>query len=431
MPRIAQRAGLAAIVPAATPMSDTRWLVWMCMSRMSFGFIFMAYTGAVPVLMRDWHMGAGEAGLINTGWHLGYLVSLFAVGFLSDRFGAKRTFLAASIAAVTSALAFAAFAQGFRSGLWLYALTGLCSGGSYTPGLTLISQRFEARRRGGAMGWYLAASSLGYALSLVFGSALIAAAGWRMSFFAAALGPVAGALIASRVLRHSRNVVVPRAAKRDTLGALLEVVRNRPAMLAIWSYAFHCWELLGLWAWLPAYLAAVALADFGAPNAVSVGALLAGLSFATNTIGSVAAGRLSDARGRTTVMLMMTLTSLFCSMAFGWMFAFPLWMVTAVAIVYNLTAVSDSSVYSTALTEYVPERLLGAAYSLRAAIGFGLGAISPAVFGYVLDCVSRVTGHRGTLAWGAAWLTLAVGALPGVLAITRLRRIAGVGTSPR
>lgn len=40
--------------------------------------------------------------------------------------------------------------------------------------------------------------------------------------------------------------------------SLVEVIRNKPAMLAIWSYAFHSWELLGLWAWLPTYLAAVA-----------------------------------------------------------------------------------------------------------------------------------------------------------------------------
>ena len=404
-------------------MSDTRWLSWLCVSRMSFGLIFMAYTGAIPILMKDWQMSAGEAGLVNTGWHFGYLVSLFAAGFFTDRFGAKRTFLIMSGAAVASALAFATFADGFVSAAVLYTLTGLCSGGSYTPGLALISQRIAPQRRGGAMGWFLAASSIGYALSLLTGSALISAAGWRASFFAAAMGPVAGALIALRVLRHSRNVVAPREVRGGGIRSLVEVTRNKPAMLAIWSYAFHNWELLGLWAWLPAYLAASATRDYGTATAMSIGALLSGLSFLTNAVGSVAGGRLSDRLGRTTVMLGMTLTSLTCSAIFGWLFGLPLWALTMVAIVYNLTALGDSSVYSTALAELVPERSLGSAYSLRAVIGFGLGAVSPAAFGYVLDYFTLATGERGTMAWGMAWLTLGVGALPGVLAITRLRRI--------
>ena len=84
-------------------MSDARWLGWLCVSRMCFGFIFMAFTGAVPVLLRDWRMSAGEAGLVHTGWHFGYLVSLCAAGCVSDRYGAKRTFLAMSCAAVASA----------------------------------------------------------------------------------------------------------------------------------------------------------------------------------------------------------------------------------------------------------------------------------------------------------------------------------------
>jgi MFS family permease len=404
-------------------MSDARWLGWLCVSRMSFGFIFMAFTGAVPVLLREWHISAGEAGLIHTGWHLGYLVSLFAAGFLSDRFGAKRTFLAMSGAAVASALAFATFAGGFASALALYALTGLCSGGSYTPGLALISQRFTPRRRGAAMGWYLAASTLGYALSLVMGAALLAWAGWRASFVAAALGPCVGIAIAAWVLRDTRNVVAARESSPSRGRALLEVLGNKPAMLAIWAYAFHAWELLGLWAWLPAYLAAAAMKTHGSEAAASVGSLLAALSFATNALGSVTAGRLSDRVGRVGVMLAMTVTSLTCSMAFGWLFGLPLWLLTLVAIVYNLVALGDSSVYSAALTELVPAQSLGTAYSLRAAIGFGLGGISPVVFGLVLDHFTMPGVERGSMAWGMAWAALGIGAVPGLLAVLRLRRV--------
>ena len=406
------------------------WLARLCASRMCFGFIFMAYAPAVPVLMSDWKMSAAEAGLIHTGWHAGYLVSLFAVGFLTDRFGAKRVFLASSWAACAAALAFAFFANGFRSGLLLYALAGLCSGGSYTPGLALIAQRFQPRRRGAAMGWYLAASSLGYAIALFAGGALLATQGWRAAFIATALGPVIGTLLAFQALRETRNIVAHRHAGAGVLLSLAEVIRNRPAMLAIWSYAFHSWELLGLWAWLPAYLAASAAArHHGVDAAASIGAAIAGLSFVTNAFGSVLGGRLSDRLGRAAVMFGMTAASLACSLSFGWLYGLPLWFLAGIAIVYNLTALGDSSVYSTALTELVSPRYLGAAYSLRAVLGFGLGAISPAVFGLVLDAASR-GGERGTLAWGLAWFVLGLGAVPGLYAISRLRRIAAASGPP-
>jgi MFS family permease len=198
-------------------------------------------------------------------------------------------------------------------------------------------------------------------------------------------------------------------------------------MLAIWSYAFHSWELLGLWAWLPAFVAAAATREHGATAAVGIASVLSGITFITNAAGSVAGGKLSDRLGRPSVMLIMTLTSVACSLAFGWLFAAPLWVLTMVAIVYNLAALGDSSVYSSALTELVPSHSLGAAYSLRSVLGYGLGAVSPLAFGLVLDLVTRLSGGRGAVAWGSAWLVLGFGALPGLAAIVRLRKLGANG----
>lgn len=403
-------------------MSDPQWLGLLCASRLSFGFIFMAYTGALSVLMAAWHMSASQAGLIHSGWYAGYLTSLFIAGMLSDRFGAKRTFLGMSSAACVSALLFAIFADGFVSALFLYALAGLCSGGSYTPGLTLIAERFEPAKRGSAMGWFLAASSLGYALALFLAGGVLAAWGWRAWFVATAAGPLIGTALSHYVLANTNNIVRPMR-RSPGLRAFRPVLRNKPAMLAIWSYAFHSWELLGLWAWLPAFLAAAATREHGAAAAVGIASVLSGVTFLTNAAGSIAGGKLSDRLGRSYVMLLMTGVSVACSLSFGWLLALPLWAITVVAIVYNLAALGDSSAYSSALTELISPSSLGAAYSLRSVLGYGLGAISPLAFGLVLDLVTHASGERGTLAWGSAWFILGLGALPGLWAITLLRRL--------
>ncbi len=120
-------------------MSDGRWIASLCLARAGFALIFVAYSASLGLLKQDWGLSSAQAGLIQSAWHVGYLVSLFAVGFLADRYGAKRMFLAASIAACASGLAFSLFADGFVSALLLHGLAGLCSGGSYTPGLTRMA----------------------------------------------------------------------------------------------------------------------------------------------------------------------------------------------------------------------------------------------------------------------------------------------------
>jgi len=404
-------------------MSDARWIASLCLARAGFALMFVAYSASLGLLRHDWGLSSAQAGLIQSAFHLGYLVSLFAIGFLADRYGAKRTYLATSVAACLSGLAFALFAQGFVSALLLHALTGLCSGGSYTPGLTLIAERFPAERRGRAMGFYLAAASLGYALSLWISSLLIVASGWRAALIACALGPIAASAIGAWVLRATPNLV-HRAAYANPLRALTEVWRNRSAMLAVWAYVFHSWELLGMWAWMPTYLGVV-LAHGRASNAgmASLGIAYAALSYLISTAGSIGGGLLSDRWGRTAVILLMSIASLACSFSFGWLIAAPVWLVVAVAIAYNLSAIGDSSVYSTALTELVPAQRIGAAWALRSLLGFGAGAVSPWIFGLVLDLGQGAGGARSDAAWGWAWTVLGIGAMLGPLATLRLRAL--------
>ena len=406
-------------------MTDGRWIASLCLARVGFALIFVAYSASLGLLKQDWGLTSAQAGLIQSAWHVGYLVSLFAIGFLADRYGAKRTFLATSFAACASGLAFALFADGFVSALLLHGLAGLCSGGSYTPGMTLIAERFPAVRRGRVMGYYLAAASLGYALSLWLSSVLVITAGWRTALIACALGPVAASLLSAWVLRGTRNVVHP-AGYANPLRALAEVWRNKPAMLAVWAYVFHSWELLGMWAWLPTYIGVVLAyggGGGGGTGMAGLGIAFAALTYLISMAGSIGGGVLSDRWGRTAVILLMSLASLVCSFTFGWLIAAPVWIVVAVAIAYNLTAIGDSSIYSTALTELVPAHCLGAAWALRSVLGFGFGAISPWVFGLVLDLGQDAGGVRADAAWGWAWTALGLGAMLGPIATLRLRAL--------
>lgn len=403
-------------------LSPMSWLLQFCAARAAFATMFTIWSAVLPLLKTDWGLTAWQAGMVQSAYHTGFLVSLFAVGFLADRHGARKIYLWSSLAAVLSSLAFAFFADGFVSALLLYGLTGLCAGGSYTPGLAIVSQRMR-ERQGRAMGFYLAAASFGYALGLLIASLMIPIAGWRGAFIVAAMGPLLGMALGFWTLRGVPNVVHPIPDGHSQGSALGEVIRNKPAMLSIWGYTFHAWELLGMWAWLPAFLAAAAL--IGGANggeAVSLGASLTALTYLAAVVGSVVGGSLSDRWGRTAVTLCLSIASLLCSFSFGWMMGLPLFVLVAVAVFYNLTGVADSSIHSTTLTELMNPRFLGAAYSLRSVLGFGAGAIAPWVFGLVLDW-GRASEMSETVVWGLAWSTLGVGGLLGPFVIWRLRRM--------
>jgi MFS family permease len=204
--------------------------------------------------------------------------------------------------------------------------------------------------------------------------------------------------------------------------ALREVMANRPAMLSIWGYTFHAWELLGLWAWLPAFLAvALSLGSGMSPEAASLGATLSALTYLVAVFGSVLGGSLSDRWGRTAVILVFSVTSLLCSFSFGWLLGAPMWLLVVVAVLYNFSGVADSSIHSTSLSELIRPRYLGAAYSLRSLLGFGAGAVAPWVFGLVLDWGRGPPLGSEALAWGLAWASLGIGGLLGPVAIWRLR----------
>jgi len=407
----------------AAPAGEFAWLAQFCTARALFSMSQTSYSASLPLLKQDWQMSAGQAGLVSSAYYFGFLVSLFVVGFLADRFGAKRTYLATSALAAGSALAFALLADGFLSALVLFGLTGLFGGGSYTPALAILAQRYASRGRGRAIGFYIAASSAGYALSLLLSSLMISLGGWRAAFLVTCSGPALGMVLGAWVLRRVPNTIPPPGTGQPEGNLLSAVVTNKPAMLMIFAYTAHSWELLGMWAWITFYLSFIFSDGEATTAGASLGAAFTALAYLVSVGGPIVGGSLSDRLGRTTVILTMSLASVACSFTLGWLSAAPVWLVVGWVFAYQFTAIADSPVLSTAQTELVSPRYLGAAYSLRSVLGFGAGTISPWAFGLVLDWARGPGLYSQRLAFGLAFSMLGLGGMLCPLAVAWLRRL--------
>jgi MFS family permease len=397
----------------------TAWLAALCSSRVLSATWFVAYSAVLPLTQAAWGLSGKEAGMIQASFHLGYLTSLFIVGFIADHYGAKRAYLATGIAAWSSPILFVLFADGFWSALWLHALTGLCQGGFYTPALALINDNVARERRGRAMGFLIAGSSAGYAICLVVAGLALKFTDWRGALAVIATLPLVSWLLGLYVLRGTPNLVHPRPAGESLLASLPAVWKNRRGMLSIWGYTFHNWELLGIWAWLPAFLTAALLAQgAGTAEAATLALSLSALTYVANIAGSIVGGTMADRWGRTQTILLWSCVSLALSFTIGWLIALPIALLVALACLYNFAGIADSSTHSTVLAESVPSHYLGVAYAIRSVVGFGMGVISPVVFGLALDLFSKQPN-----AWGFAWMTLGLGGLLGPLATWRLHRM--------
>lgn len=378
------------------------------LSRALLSMIFTAYSGMLAFSTPEWQLSATAASSIQSGWHLCYLLSLFAAGFLADRYGAHRVFMISSLLSSIATSFFALFAGGYYSALILYSLAGLVSGGTYTSGLALVYRFSDQHQRGRNMGLFLGAASLGYACGLLLISLAEMFLSWRHGLYMIAAGSWAGTVLAIWCLRSIQAGQAATPKRSSMLASLQAVVEDRKAMSINWAYMCHCWELFALWAWTPAFLAYVFEEKGG--MAASFGILVAGCAHFVSILGSIAGGSASDRFGRLRTIAVFGTLSALLSAGAGWTAYWPMWMMCIYFGLYSLFAIADSPVYSTALAETIPADRLGAALSLRSLMGFAAGAASPMVFGWLLDNQSRSSTQIGLEAWILAWSSLALAA---------------------
>jgi len=397
------------------------WLAGICASRVFNGLVFMSYAAALPVLQREWGMSAAQAGLIASGFQIGYAVSLVVCSSVADRISPKRLYLWSLFAAGVFSLIFAVFARGFTSALILHTVVGISLGGTYTTGVMIIADQYVARHRGMAVGFFIASTSCGYAFSLAISGVAILVGGYNLSFLLTCLGPMLGWFLAWITLRHT---AVPAPGRRKEQRFTREVLGNRPAMLLIWGYTCHNWELLGMWSWTPAFLAAcLALTGSTVVSAAGYGAFITASFHFVGLLASFSMGTLSDRMDRARILLVLAAVSMVCSFLFGWSAGWPLALVVGIGLVYAFTALGDSPILSAALTEEVDAAYLGAALGFRSLVGFGAGAVAPVAFGAVLDMTNpMIHGQRVYADWGWAFSVLGLGGAGAVWAALRFGR---------
>ena len=241
--------------------------------------------------------------------------------------------------------------------------------------------------------------------------------GWQTAFLITGALPLAGMILLLLAIGSLPNVIHPRA---PTCACGGNYANNRSARNLLLGYTSHNWELIGMWTWAPALIAA----SFVISGQETVKATQSSAYFVTalHLVGAFSAysmGRLSDRIGRRTVLIWAAAIATGFSFGIGWLVVFTPYLIAVLVILYSFFALGDSPVLSTAMAERVEPGALGAMLAARSLAGFISGAVAPLVFGGVVDLL-RAGEASESIVWGAAFATLGLGGLLAVWFAVRL-----------
>lgn len=385
---------------------------WQMLTRLALAeFLAMTMwfsaTAVAGGLKSEFHMSDGQAAwltmAVQAGFVTGALVS--AMLNLSDVFNARWVFAAG---AVIGAIANAAVTQAGSTTAaiaWRFA-TGAALACVYPPGMKIASGWFRSRRAT-ALGIVVGALTLGTAVPHLL-AAMAVTVGWRpLLLCTSAAALVAAAVVLAGV---GDGPFVAKTAPFDP-SAVAGVFANRGARLAIFGYLGHMWELYAMWTWM-ALFASLSFIHAGLAYPGRFGSLLAFSVVGAGGIGCAVAGTIADRIGKARVARLALIVSGCCSACAGFFFGVSPPILFALAIVWGVAVVADSSQFSALVVEHSPAHHVGTALTVQLCSGFLLTMVSIRL----LPVVAAAIG------WQWAFLALVPGPVAGIVAMRALER---------
>jgi MFS family permease len=283
-------------------------------------------------------------------------------------------------------------------------LAGISLAGIYMPGLKLVSDHTEGTLQSRFVSFYTASFSVGASLSYLLAGEINEAAGWRWAFIASAAG---GAIALAIVVMAVPAGKTHGSQKRISLSDFNIVLRSRPVMAYVLSYAVHMWELFSFRAWIVAFLVfsihrQPAEAFVWSPTQVA---------FLTNLIGvpaSIGGNELSRKFGRRKLISIVMVVSTGLGAVIGFTAALPYFLVVLLTIFYGMTITGDSASLTAGAVSAAPPHLRGTTLAVHSTFGFGAAFLGPLTVGALLDIFGG-----GLLAWGMGFFAMAAACLLG------------------
>lgn len=399
-----------------TATSPGRITLTLCAIQISGMLGFALAPALLPAFIAEWSLSNTQGGIFAGALLAGYMCAVPVLVSLTDRIDARRVYVASAAVTGLSLAAFAVLADGFLSGVAFQFLAGAGLGGTYMPGLKLLSDRVEGPRQSRFISFYTSSFSIGAAVSYFVGGALGAELGWRWAAGLGAAGAFAAGIGVALRIRDGASRPDP-AAPRLPLFDFRPVLRARTAMSYVLGYTAHMFELFALRSWLVAFLVFVQ----PGPATVATYATASLLAAIVNLLGlpaSVAGNEMALRYGRRRVVLTIMTLSCLAACLVGFASGLSFALAAAAMAVYGVLVTGDSAGLTAGAIANAPEGRRGATMAVHSTMGFGAGVLGSVAVGAALDAV----GGMSVEGWGAAFAFVGVATALGPLALYFLGR---------
>jgi MFS family permease len=376
------------------PKATTTVLVMLCL------MYFITYVDRVNIstaagqFKSELGLSNTQLGLIFSAFAYPYVVFQFIGGWVSDRFGAKRTLIAcAFICAVATALT--GFAGGFATLIGARLLLGLGEGATFPASTSAMASWVTQDKRGLAQGITHSSARLGNAVAPTVVLALMTAFNWRFSFYL--LGALSfGWLVlwyvtyTEKPADHARitaaeiaSLPPPRVRPVEAPGTWARLYRRLlPVSGVYFCYNWILWLMLD---WMPLYFMHNFHLNIKKAVIFTSGVFVAGV------FGDLAGGLLSDRLLRRSGKLKLARSGLvaFCMTMTG-LALIP--VVLTHDPMYSLIFLATAMFFNEmnigpmwAIPMDVAYDRSGTASGIMSGTGFTAAIVSPVVAGYLID----------------------------------------------
>ena len=341
-------------------------------------------------------LNSTQVGLLMSAASFGYMLTVFPIGWVVDKIGARWPIVTGELIAGTCMIALF-FAPSY---IWLLILmftTGLGCGFLLPSTTQGVIAWFPLRERATVMGLKQTAVNIGGIISAATLPTIALVLGWRYGFLflgiiSIAIGATALILYKEPPMGSSSSV---GSAAADTPVPLLEILKSREIWLLALCGLTLTWVEMAMIAHLVLYLTEVLL--FGV---VAAGGLLA-MTEAAGAIARPGSGFLSDrvfGGNRKQVYMLIAGTASIMCLIVGLFGPYLSWALYPVLLLLGIGGIAFGGIHLTLLAEFGGSRGAGKAVGLGSMGALAGSAIGPAFFGYIVDTSGS---------YKLAWLSLA------------------------
>ncbi len=340
----------------------------------------LLFVFAVNVLREQFHLSAGQAGLVSSCTLAFSAIGGIGFGILSDRIGRARS-LVWSIVIYSVASAGTALSWNLASLIFWRALVGIGLGAEWSAGAVLVAETWPAEHRAKAVGIMQSGWALGYLLAAGMAALILPRWGWKPLFLSGLL-PALLALALRTKLREPaiwrENAAKPRvSAALIFRGVLLRRTVLSSALAT--SVLFAYW---GLFTWIPGFLSASRERGGAGLSIVRTSGFIVPMQLGAFA-GYVTFGWLADKIGRRPAFVLYVVGAAIATPIYGASHDERTLLLLGPAI--GFLGTGFFSLFGAMLAELYPTSLRGAGQGFVYNIGRGLSSMAPWVVGFFAD----------------------------------------------